>query len=412
MPTRLKVRFALCWICLSFLLVPLATAQAEGALVVEENWHEVRFGESLRFHLIVSSSANVSSAVLTYRTTDNQAITIKQLDFAPKARVELTHEVDLTHRPLKPFVEIEYWWTVSDAKGNQLVTDPGLLSYKDTRFGEWQSLASQHVVIHWYNGDAAYGNLALNVADQAMDRIRDMIDPSLTVAQPFHLYLYASEADLAPALPATGREWAVGQAYPELLTALAAVPPGPESASIMRQLIPHELTHLLLYEAMGKKPERLPPWLNEGLAVVSEQTPDPDAELVLDRALQNDQLLTLASLCYSFPRQDDRVSLAYAQSASVVRYIQQYYGQSAIKRLLEAYGDGLRCDEGVHRALGIRLGSLESQWRESLGAHPQSAVLFKRATPWLLLVLISLPLLLLIAQPLAARRAEFRERWL
>jgi hypothetical protein len=303
---------------------------------------------------------------------------------------------------------------VSDADGRQLTVEHEPFSYEDNRFEGWQSLEGQHVAVHWYDGDVAFGALALGVAEQAIDRVREMIDPALALSEPFDLYLYASEADLAPALPATGREWMAGQAYPELRVALAVVPPGPESGLAMRRLIPHELTHLLLYEAMGSRSGRLPPWLNEGLAVVSSQVPDPDEELLLGRALRSGQLPSLESLCYSFPRQDDQVRLAYAQSGSVVRFIQENYGRSAVGRLVDLYGDGLSCRRGVRDALDVSLESLEKQWRESLGVRPQGMVVLKEAMPWLLLILLSLPLLLLTVQPLTAHRTTGRrgERWL
>jgi hypothetical protein len=146
------------------------------------------------------------------------------------------------------------------------------------------------------------------------------------------------------------------------------------------------------------------------LAVFSHQVPDPDEELVLDSAAQSGQLLSLASLCHSLPYHDDRARLAYAQSASIVRFIQENYGRSTIGRLVTAYADDLSCERGVRRTLGISLSSLESQWRKSLGTNPQNAILLRQAMPWLLLVLVSIPLLILVlvARPSATRRAEQR----
>lgn len=409
MRNRRLIRSCLSLTCLSLLLTTIVVVQAQSLPVVETNEHQLRFGESLRFHLTVSGSTDITSAVLTCRTTDNQGMTVEPVDFAPALRVELLHEVDLSHRPFKPFGQVEYWWTVSDAAGQKLVTEPKRFSYDDNRF-DWQSLAGQQVVIHWYDRDAAFGRLALDVAEQAVARVREMIDPTLALSAPFYLYLYLDEAALRPALPVTGGEWVVGQAYPELRLAVMAIPPGPESASTMRRLIPHELTHLLLYEATGSSYGRLPPWLNEGLAVTSEQIPDPDDALVLDQAFQGGQLLSLDALCHNFPHQDSQVRLAYAQSASVVKFIQENHGHSAVGRLVAAYRDGLSCRAGVRRALGISLPSLESQWRESLGARSGNANFFRQAAPWLLLVLASLPLLLLIAQPLLAHRRGQQRR--
>jgi len=403
---RIRPLTASCLIlgCLLLLSGLPALAQTEGPLVVQEMRHQVRFAEAVRFFLTASGPTDITSAVLTYRTSDNEGMTIKRLDFAPAPAIELAYEIDLARYPLKPFVQVTYWWTVSDADNHRLVTDPQRFSYNDPRFEGFPPLTDQYVVVHWYEGDAAFGNMALDVAERAVVRIGEMIDPALDLPEPFHLYLYASEADLLPALPATDREWVAGQAYPDLRIALVAIPPGVESASTMRWLIPHELTHLLLFEVMGSNYGRLPAWLNEGLAVFSEEIPDPDDALGLERALRKDQLLSLEALCHSFPYGDDQARLAYAQSASVVRFIQENYGHSAIGKLVAVYSKGIPCQRGVNLALGISLSSLESQWRKSLGAQSKNAVLLRRAMPWLLLLLVSLPFLVLVAQPLFARR--------
>lgn len=412
MQNRQIARLILSLTCLSLLLATVAVARADSALVVKKNKCEGDFGKALWFHLEVSGPSKISSIILTYRTADNQGMTIEQMDFTPAFSVELVYELDVARHPLKPFVEIEYWWTIRDkaATDQPFTTKHQQYTYEDDRF-TWHSLAGQHVTVHWYGRDDAFGSQALGVADMAVDRINEMIDPTLTLSGPLHLYLYANETDLLPVLPATGREWVAGQAYPELRLAVAAIPSGPQGVSAMRRLIPHELTHLLLYEAMGSSYRRLPSWLNEGLAVISEQTPDPDDALVLNQAFQDGELLSLDTLCYSFPYQDDLVRLAYAQSASIVRFIQENYGHSAIGGLMAAYGNGLTCERGMRRALSIGLGSLESEWRESLGTHPRSTILLKQAAPWLLLMLTSLPLFLLVVQPLLAhRRKQERER--
>jgi hypothetical protein len=348
--------------------------------------------------------------VLVYQTVENQARTVNALEFEPASEVQLSHLVDLARYPLKPFVEIRYWWTVSDAEGRKVTTAPQSFVYADNRFEGWQSLVGEHTAVHWYEGDDAFGIRALSVAEQAVLDIRDRVAPTLALSEPFHLYLYASEGDLAPALPASGREWAVGQAYPRLRTAVLAVPANLGSVSTMNWLIPHELTHLVLYEAAQPDYANLPEWLNEGLAVVSEQTLNPDDALLLEQAVQDDRLLPLGSLCYHFPRQEGRLGLAYAQSASVVTFIEQNYGRSAIVDLVAAYGEGLACRRGVSRVLGLDLEKLESRWRESLGSRASDTASLGRAAPWMLLVLLSLPALVMVAFPLPSRRTTTNYR--
>lgn len=381
-----------------------AAAQNDDSLTVESApVPDVHFGASLVFYINAHSSDPVTSAVLVYQTVENQARTVHALAFEPSEQVSLSHVVELARYPLNPFAEIRYWWTVSDAAGRTVTTDPQTFVYMDSRFEEGQSLAGQHVVVHWYEGDDAFGVRALSAAEQAVIEIRDRVAPALTLSEPYHLYLYASEQDLAPALPASGREWAVGQAYPRLRIAVLAVPANLGSVSTMNWLIPHELTHLVLYEAAQPDYDNLPEWLNEGLAVVSEQSLNPDDALLLEQAVQNNQLLPLKTLCYSFPRQEGRLGLAYAQSASVVTFIEQNYGHSAIVELVAAYGEGLTCRRGVSQVLGVDLEELESDWLASLGPRTNGTASLRQAAPWLLLILLSLPALVIVVLPLTGR---------
>ena len=186
---------------LSLLLTTAATAQTDGTLNVKAREPELLFGESIRFDLTASSMADITSAVLTYRTLNNQAMIVQNLDFAPNDQIELHHTVDLVSNPLKPFVQIEYWWMVSDASGHKVTTASKVFTYKDNRFETWQSLAGQRVTVHWYSGGDEFGIRALGIAEQAVDEIRVMISLSSDISEPFHLYLYASENDLLPALP-------------------------------------------------------------------------------------------------------------------------------------------------------------------------------------------------------------------
>ena len=94
----------------------------------------------------------------------------------------------------------------------------------------------------------------------------------------------------------------------------------------------------------------------------------------------------------------------------MVRFIQDTFGRAAIPELVAAFGQQTTCQGGLRAGLDVSLGKLESQWRESLGARSESAVLVRALAPWLLLIVVSLPLLVLAAQPLAQFWGEQRGR--
>jgi hypothetical protein len=253
-------------------------------------------------------------------------------------------------------------------------------SYDDNRF-PWQSLTGQGVTVYWYQGIEAFGQAALDVAVGAVPRIS--ADLGVGAPQPIRAFLYANLSDLERALPPTGREWVGGQAYPELGIFVAAIPPDDRSLSTMKRVIPHEITHLLVYQAAGGALGHVPSWLNEGLATLSEELPDPQAAIVLETALSQDSLVPLETLCGPFPPDTSEARLSYAQSASVVGFIRDHYGRQGLARLITAYADGATCQGGVERALGVSLEGLETQWRASLQPRSKWLVFLEKAGPWL-----------------------------
>ena len=101
--------------------------------------------------------------------------------------------------------------------------------------------------------------------------------------------------------------------------------------------------------------------------------------------------MPISDLCDTFPLDASGAYLAYAESQSFVRFVRDLYGAPALLQLASAYADGLNCDEGVVRALGTSLASLETRWRESVLGQNVAGVFLRNMLPYLgLFVLILL----------------------
>src|SRR5260370_16743783 len=61
----------------------------------------------------------------------------------------------------------------------------------------------------------------------------------------------------------------------------------------IKRIIPHELSHLLLYQATRNPYNQPPAWMDEGLAVHNQETQDPAEEEALRQAAQAGNLLPL-----------------------------------------------------------------------------------------------------------------------
>jgi hypothetical protein len=176
------------------------------------------------------------------------------------------------------------------------------------------------------------------------------------------IFIYSSEEDLQSTLTFIGQNWVSGYADPARGSIVVALPNAVDQPLEIQRLIPHEVAHILLYRFMGAEFEYLPAWLNEGIASQMEIYTLPEYDLVLDRAYEEKDLIPTVHLCEAFPPDGDLALLAYAQSDSLVEYIQSKYGIPGLQALIYTYDQGVSCEQGVEIALGITLQKLEKDW--------------------------------------------------
>lgn len=362
-------------------------AHADGGITVTaEPTPTYTFGETATFELAAASSARITSVTLFYRALPAAETRLGKPRFTPGALITATFSLSLTTSALPAFAQVEYWWEITDSSDATLTTEKQVFRYEDNRF-EWRALTQAPVTVHWYQGATAYGQTALDVATAALAEIDHTLN--LTAPEALDVYLYATDADARVALRDTGVSWANGHANPATGVAIAVVPPDVLDSNInLAMLIPHELTHLRVYRAAGGQYARVPAWLNEGLAMLHQAQPNPNFPGALSRARTNAALIPVAELCGAFPADATQAELAYAESESLVRYVRGQYGASGLTALLAAYADGLSCDAGVQRALGLSLIQLEQNWlRDEISPTPALFNLQKLA-PWLGLVVL------------------------
>jgi len=322
------------------------------------------FGQQATFELEASAPAGVTAAYLYLQQAREKRVEVHPVSVDPRTTVRIRYEHDLHLFPFPPFGLVRWWWEVRDAEGHSLTTEPAAFYYADNRF-QWKTSTAGPVRVHSVVDDPVYIQAALNVTQASLENIREQLDAPMP--ERVDLYLYPSADDIRAALEMAGREWAGGEAMPDLGVILVAVPPNRGILPRMERDIPHELTHLLVYQVMGERGyQYIPAWLDEGLATANELQPDPMLDVLLEEAQRQGRLIPLSELCAPFPPDPEIALLSYAESASVVRYIQKRYGDSGIQALLATYADGAGCEGGVQRALGISLQRLELAWHADL----------------------------------------------
>lgn len=370
------------------LLLPQGIAHAQG-ITVTNVVADYSFAQQMTFRVTAHSDVDIKSAVVTLHAKDGPEIRGTGT-FTPGKTIDAVYVQQLVGGVLPPFSQVTFWWEVADAAGRKLTTPPQSVDYLDNRFA-WQDLVEGNLRVRSYAGDAAYVRSALDVARVALPRLNQELQAPLPPQ--IDIYLYTALDDLQSAMLLAGRDWQGGQARPDLGVVLVAVPPGQGALAQMKRDIPHELTHLLVFQATGAGYARVPRWLDEGLASANEELAQPAYQLALESASRTGQLIPLETLCAPFSTDAGIAQLSYAQSQSVVQFIRNNY-PDGMRRLLGAYVGGATCSGGVEQALGITLGALEWKWRVSLAPPGAWQTMANSIGAWVLLaIVVSLALL-------------------
>lgn len=160
-------------------------------------------------------------------------------------------------------------------------------------------------------------------------------------------------------------EYASGVAYSEIgLVLLTLTPRFPNENLDLAQVFRHELAHVALANAVGPHP--IPRWFNEGFAVMASGETSFERMYTLSTATLSDRLLPLTEVERSFPSDENKASIAYAEASDVVRFLIRREDRHRFRALVGGLGDGRTLDRAARDAYGVDLVTLEHEWREDV----------------------------------------------
>ncbi len=116
----------------------------------------------------------------------------------------------------------------------------------------------------------------------------------------------------------------------------------------IKRRIFHEYTHVAVFEYMK---DRVPWWINEGLAEYFSSEVSPEKKFVVLKAKENEKLLGFEKLeKVKIPEifnSEEKVSLVYAQSHLAVSMLWKRYGQGKFLNFLKVIKDGSSPEEAL-----------------------------------------------------------------
>lgn len=345
---------------------PAAPARApQAAFRVEALSAKPDFPTKITFGLTVESdTADIVAAKLFYRPVQSEVANLSVAEVRPARRLTLSHAVDMRARYLPPGLDIQYYWSLTDAAGNQFDTPPQTFLYQDDRF-TWRTLTGGQITVFYYSGNDDFGRDLLDTALRATERLSKRF--GVTGSQPIHIVVYGNNRDFSTSLPPNSAEWIGGQAHPDLGLIVTGIQPGGGAAAEIRRVLPHEVSHLLLYQATENPYGAPPHWLDEGLAVYNQETPDSSLKPLFDRALREGTLIPTRALNSNFPLDPNQARLSYAESLSLVEYLVGKYGDAKLGELLLSFKAELSYDEALKQTFGLTTDELDRDWKASLG---------------------------------------------
>jgi hypothetical protein len=360
----------------------LLKPSSQTTIIVDSTNVYYTFGGQMVFTLAAHAPVNLTEATLLVRLGADSRTEVISAQFDPESKIDARVAVDLQAQPVQPFATVYYHWQIADSSGNTLTTDERTVWYEDNRFA-WKTATRGVINAHWYTGDLSFGQALADRGFEALNRAS-----RLMAAEPpdqLDIYVYETVSDLQSGLRLGGREWVGGHADPRLGVVMVYGINDPLDLIRLESDLSHELTHVMVYQIVGPGYGTTPVWLDEGLAINAEPQPNPQYTDALTTAVQSDALESIQVLCTSFGIDPNRAILSYAESASLVRYLQDRFGPQDIQKLLAAYRDGATCDGGVRRVLNLSLPELQSDWENDVLRASPFTKLFRQTLPYLII---------------------------
>jgi len=368
---------------LALVAVFKSSVSAQESVTVLDQEVDYSFGEKITFRVVYESDIPVESVALIIQAPGLPSF-VGAVSTTPAGEGSFVYLV--SDRPLPAFSSISYSYQFTLSNGNVAASPTYHFTYLDNRFN-WQELIGEPFRIYWYEGEIMLAQDVLDAALAGQTKTLELLQQPPD-SEPIVIFIYSSEEDLRSTLSFIGQNWVSGYADPARGSIVVALPPAVDQPLEIQRLIPHEVAHILINRFMGAEFEYLPAWLNEGIASQMEIYSLSEYDLVLDKAHQEKKLIPLAHLCEAFPPDEELAFLAYAQSDSLVEYIQEEYGLPGLQSLIYAYDQGVSCDRGVEMSLGITLRELEKDWQlERFNRECLTTLIFILAAVLVLLVI-------------------------
>jgi hypothetical protein len=259
-----------------------------------------------------------------------------------------------------------------------------------TLASKYNQLDTTHFTFFYHAADRGIAEYLVRHAESTRREI--MADLGIESGAKTRVYIAASRQEFQQLQPKSGKApaWADALAYSGLKLIILHSPRANKGRpQDILTTFKHELTHIAVGQAF--KGQKVPHWLNEGLAMYESREWKLDRISHMTRAVLTDSLIPLKELTRNFPLDPQQAILAYDQSFYLVSYLLTQKGAATFQLFIREYSKGHDLEKVTRALYGLDLEELEQEWHKHLRFRfSWLPLIFSTTTLWFVITLIFL----------------------
>lgn len=222
----------------------------------------------------------------------------------------------------------------------------------------WEIKTSDHFHIQYHIKNRILAEAVVQHLEKAYPLVT--MDIGHTLDEPVTVYITTSNREFRSITRGALPDWGVGCAFPD--SNLIILRAGPEEISTgrLKEIAIHELSHVVLGQALGGK--HIPRWFDEGLAMYESREWNFGQSMTMAKAVFNHSLLPLKRIDYILYFDRDKAQLAYTQSFLAVSFLMNEYGLEKFHTIIRRLAETGDMDKAMTDVIGLRYAEFEAQW--------------------------------------------------
>ncbi len=220
----------------------------------------------------------------------------------------------------------------------------------------WSCLASDRVSVFFRPGYEALASEASDVVEAVYEEVA--MGVGYEGAACVRVFLPLSDEEFNRLTGGRIPDWGGGCAFPE--RGVIVIRASSEASVRLREVLRHELSHVFLRGALGKK--RVPRWFDEGVAMRQSGEWRMEQTLRMARAVLLGRMIALDRIDEMLSFRSSKAQLAYVESYLAVLFLCELGGQDAPRKLIRTMQSGSGFEEAFVHVAGMRAEDFSEAW--------------------------------------------------